>query len=45
MKQLILGILSLAEDLVILPFLGRVVFNVERLILLPCIALINATQH
>ena len=37
--------LALAKGLVFLPFLDGAVFSVERLILSPCIALINAIQH
>ena len=37
--------LILAKGLVVLRFLESAVFNVERLILLPCITLINAMQR
>ena len=37
--------LTLAKGLVVLPFLLSTAFNVERLLLQPFIALINAIQH
>ena len=37
--------LTVATVLDVLPFLGSAVVNVERLILLPCIVLINAIQY